>query len=461
MTNCKSWLLALFLVVFTGFAGAQSLPKELSWAWAEFDGTGEWCTRLPQLLVRNWETISEHQLTDGERLALKQRFLRDTLISLEIQTARLQLDLDKKRLVSPLSPSELANSQKSLLELETKIQQARAGESSTEPPFRLPLRVLWAAGREGLPWAAQDRRDFLTRSQALYVITGSVRSIAGYLVVTCELFSQLENRVLVEWEGRFSADEAADRMAEASDQFREALLGRPWAALVLTSPHGGTRARLQGQWHSLPWLSDDLVPGTYDLEIQTPGRPDQRQSLSLEKGLRKVLSLDTVPSSAPKLVLETEPPGASLYADSQYLGPSPQTIDRPLATVRIRAQSPGWETLAWEVGPSTISPSRRALSSPRAPLSVQASKDEFYTLMAAVALGLGVSAFTAAATQEQLKLVNYYALSGNLRTYDRAVERWGWYSASNVASVVLTSGLFVWMMVELGDYLDTAQASLP
>ena len=445
----------------SGQNSSSSYPKDFSWAVGEFGGEGEWTSRLPRLLIRGWDALPEHQLTDAEKSALVEKWKDDGLRSIELQKSTLTLALDKKRLAGSLASSEPAATLKSLGDLDAKAALVRAGQGAGDPPLTLPLRGVWATGQEQRPWPVFDRHDLVIKAKSLYAVTGTVRLVGGYLDVTVELFSDLENKVLAAWEGRFAAEEASDRMGEVSDKFHGVLLGHSWAGITVTSAISGTRIQMGGQWHLLPWRSDDLSPGRLDMVVQTPGRPNQSLNFSLEEGhrLSVVLPAETVPAS--RLILETDPPGVSLYLDSQYLGPSPQTIDRPLATTRVRAQAPGWATTTWEVGPKTASPSRKSLSLPKPLPSVSDAKDRFYFSLAAFSFSLTTSAFAGAWTGEQVELTNAYAVAGDQNGYQTAYSRYRLVSAGYLASVVLTSGLFVWMMFQLGDYLGAAQTNLP
>jgi hypothetical protein len=325
----------------------------------------------------------------------------------------------------------------------------------------LTLRSVWSKGQENRPWKAVDRHDLIVKSQATYVLTGTVRSIGDYLDVRIELYSDLEQKVLGEWEGRFSPEEASDRMAEVSDHFHEILLGRPWAGLSISSVLSGTKIKLGDRWHALPWSTDDLEPGIREILVQNPGLPQEKINVTLEEGRRIAVVIPAGTAIPERLVLETDPPGVSLYLDSQYLGPSPQTVDRPLSTARVRAQAPGWATLAWEVGPDTPSPSRKTLSPPQPLPSIPDAKDRFYFSLALFSISLTATSFASAWTNEQVLLTDAYAAAGNQQGYDLAYSRYQWVQAGYITGVVLTSGLFVWMMFQLNDYLNAAQANLP
>jgi hypothetical protein len=467
MTTFKPGLLAAALCLAAGAVGAQTLPKELTWAVGTFAGDGEWTNRLPQLLVRSWDRLATHRLTDTEVSAIEKKFLDDTLRGYDQQESQALLALDLKKLAGTLPSTEPAATEKTLADLATKRRNAGSGTLvNGQPPASLPLKPLWAPNRTGQSWTSVDRRELASQSQGLYLVTGSVRVLGPSLAVEIQLSSTIENRVLVSWEDHFAPDEAAAKMGEASAALRQTLLGRPWAGLDVRPAVPGSRIRVSGTWHDLPWTADDLDPGTLDIELLVPGRPASTQTVTLETNQRTVFTPAAVDETPDRLVLETDPPGASLFLDSQYLGPSPQTVDRPLATTRVRAQAPGMAALTWEVGPATASPSRGTLVAPRALPDVEAAKDKFYWTLAAFSFSLTSSAFVGAWFDEQVKLTNAYVpYTASSQTawdnYQKAADRTQAVRVAYAGSIVLTSGVFVWMMFALGDYLGAAQASLP
>lgn len=444
----------------TATAG-PSFPKELLWALGEFQGDPDWGARLALLVARGWQNLPNHQLTEVEKGVLRTQFLEDTLKGLDQQRSKLLLDLDRRRLLGPLPATEPAATLKSVSDLDDQLLAAQGGVAANDPPGSLPLRAVWPRDRDNLPWGVNDGPGLAAQASASYAITGTVRLVGVYLSVTASLYSRLEQRVLDTWEGRFAPDEAADRMAEAADHLREALLGRPWSGLILTGKTPGIRVKVADRWHPLPWSSDELLPGPLTLVVSQPGKPDASRTVDLPVDGRLPLTWDEASGPVDKIVLKTEPPGVALYLDSQYIGPSPQTVDRPRATTRVRAQAPGWETAAWEIGPDTPSPSLKVLVAPHGPPAVQATKDNFYFTLALFSVSLTTTAFVGAWATEQLQLADAYYTVGNQAGVDTAYSRYELVTGGYVAGVVLTSGIFVWMMVQLGDYLAATQATLP
>ena len=437
----------------------STVPQNLTWAVAEFGGT--WGDRLALLLCRDWDRLPDHRVSDAERAALSKIAVDTAVAGLRKQASQAKLDLDKKKILGTLPAGEPDATNTTLAGIDTKIQQTLAGTGMTPIPDTLAFKAVWATGQDGLPWPVSDGPSLAAKAKTLYAVTGSITEVDGYLDVAAVLYSAVEDRVLTTWHGRFAPEEAPQQMGRASDSFREFLMGRPWSGLKVTANVGGTRIRVGGRWHDLPWSSDDLDPGPVELTVEPPGLPRETRHLTLNAGERLTLPL-TFAGRPDTIVLETEPAGASLYVDSQYVGPSPQTIDRPLAVTRVRAQAPGYATQAWEIGPQTPSPSKIVLHAPTHPVSVPDAKDQFYWSLAAFSFSLTSTVFLGAWQQEQANLTSLYASDGtNTANYLKAYQRYQAVTYAYAGGVTLTSAIFVWMMFELGAYIAADESTLP
>lgn len=461
MTTCRHRLLAALLMLAAGTLGAQSHPKELTWTVAELAGEGDWPARLALLLVREWLPLSEHRLTPAETGVLKTRYLDASRSAAEQQISSLRLAYAQKELAGTLAAGDPAAQEKLLQAQNQKVAEAREGRTSgAEPPQTLTLKAVWPSGKETRPWPAATGAETASGTQTVYAVTGAVRSVGPALAVSLELYSAWEQKTLVRWEGVFAPEEAAGRMAEAADAFRGTLAGRPWSRVAVSGGEG-VRIQLSGVWHPLPWTSGLLDPGPARVVIARPGMPEEERTLVLEEGKTLGVTLEPLSAAGESLVIETTPSGALLYLDSRYLGPSPQTILRPRVVSRVRAEVPGQGSQSWEIGPDTPTPALKVLDLSQEKEDVGTAKDRFYWSLAAFSASLTTAAFAAAWSNEQVTLANYYAAAGTQSGYDAAVRTYWAATGAYVGSVVLTSGLFVWMMFELGDYLAAAQASLP
>ena len=114
------------------------------------------------------------------------------------------------------------------------------------------------------------------------------------------------------------------------------------------------------------------------------------------------------------------------------MGPSPQTVDRPLAVTRIRAQAPGFATRSWEHRAADALTSSMVLLPPGP--EVSAARLEGPVLLVAgrlqrqALIGHGIP--LGAWAQEQAELTSQYATSvtnsAQLANYHKALDRyWG------------------------------------
>lgn len=442
---------------------SSTAPTEVTWAAAEFSGSGEWVARFPLLISRDWKDLTTHVLSESEVRAWQKTTLENNLRALDQKESSLALELDRKRLIGTLSAADVSNAEKSRTDWSKQREGLMAPVREPGPPADpIPLKPTAASGGSSL-WTGRTGPEVALRSKATYVLLGEVRMVGPALLVKAELYSSLDKRVLTQWIGQFSPDEASEKAAEASDRFRSFLLGRPWAGVSVTSPTPGTRVRWKETWYPLPWTSDQFEPGPLSLGVRFPGHPEEVRTYDLQPEQRTELILEAPVTSVGTLRLETEPPGAFLYQDSRYLGPSPQTIERPLVTHRIRAEAPGWADLAWEVGPQSPEVVFKTLHPPTTPPSVPDAKDRFYVALAAFSFSLTSTTFLGAWWDDRAKLMVYYAdrRQDYYANYRKAYDNYWWTGAAYAGGIVLTSGVFVWMMFELADYLGIAEASLP
>ncbi len=73
------------------------------------------------------------------------------------------------------------------------------------------MRAVWVTGQEHRPWQVFDSHDLVAISKALYVVSGAVRSVGGYLDVQVVLYSDIEKKILADWTGQFSPEAASAR----------------------------------------------------------------------------------------------------------------------------------------------------------------------------------------------------------------------------------------------------------
>ena len=450
--------------------GAQTVPALTTPATAapatpwniavgQLRGKGLAALQIPRVLFGLLQSIDTHTLKEDERQALNDKSWMANLTALRQQISQQRLDLDRKLLSGTLTAQQISALKVSLQQAQLNLETAKKpGLDSID--LERPLVWVWPKGKGGQPWSWSSRDSFALDSNAQYLISGEVHDVGDYLDVTLWLYSVISNQVLADWHGQMAHDEVQAQIISAADRFREYLWGRPWSSLTALGP-SVAHFTIDGVVHALPWQDDELSPGTHHVKFDVPGLSSADQTIELKAGEHRVLSAPSIPSTAPKILVDSDPQGAFVYADSQFLGPAPQEILRPKGTVRVRVQSVGWETSSVDLNPSTPDKIVVHLEKPYKRPSVASRKDSFYWSLAVFSASLTSTAFLGAWSAEQVQLTNAYVLNGSVGGAEVAYARYQEVTALYATGVVLTSAVFVWMMFELADYLDTAQTTLP
>jgi len=179
----------------------------------------------------------------------------------------------------------------------------------------------------------------------------------------------------------------------------------------------------------------------------------------LEDGKVTTLNLEAPADQVQTLDIETQPEGAGLWLDSRWLGVSPLTISRPLSLSRLKVKLDGFETSCWNSAPL---PARIdwTLGLPTTPpdSGAAATGSIWRSRRSRFADG---TILTKDFSDQQVRLVTAYSAGTSVDNYNAAVDRFWllWYGSQ--AGLALTTGVFVWMMFTLGDYLTAAQTPLP
>lgn len=377
---------------------------QAGWAVGRLAGTSSWADRLPLMVARAWGTPATHTLSDEEKSALKQTALDQALATALKAASAAKLALARKQLAGTATEADRTSTQKTVADAEAKAADAQAGRTTgVDAPATMTLA--FRASGDGFPWPVGQGKPAWTKANAVWYLGGRIDEVGPALSVKFQLENAWLGAVVATWEATFDPSEADRQMAAAA------------AALLPT---------LTGASPNQP-----VAPA----EVPAP-------------------ATDT-------LVLETDPPGVPLYLDSRYLGPSPQMVPRPGATTRVRGEPADGASQSWEIGPSSPSTVTHTMLPKTEVPDVPAFKDRFYWILAGFSASLTSTAFASAWSAEQVKLTNAYADAGDTAGYHTAHDRYLAVTALYGTGVVLTSALFVWMMVELGDYLTAAQASLP
>jgi hypothetical protein len=91
-----------------------------------------------------------------------------------------------------------------------------------------------------------------------------------------------------------------------------------------------------------------LAPGSHTLRVRLPGYTEYTDVVSIASGRPTEVAVDLFPLSQ-VLAVTTEPPGAHVYVDGNFMGESPVEFDLLEGTHSLRVTSRGFEEAIREV----------------------------------------------------------------------------------------------------------------
>jgi hypothetical protein len=209
---------------------------------------------------------------------------------------------------------------------ETEFAAGEEDGGLLKPPAFSPLR-----------YARQKKVEFL--------IWGEIQQVEGYLYLeVAALNAPLEKQVFT-YQDAVRPEELYAVLEGVTDELAALLLGRAWSTLSLSSLSPDCGVWLDGRYHG-------KGPGTSSA-ISSRGRaPCASSALTAAKGRPGVALLpgevlefspDLRPVPVRTVRIESDPPGARVYAGSRYLGLTPLEMDSPGAGP---GSCCGWKAMA-------------------------------------------------------------------------------------------------------------------
>jgi hypothetical protein len=421
--------------------------------------------------IGDWVGVDERPLSGQELHFLQDEALKKARLSLDTTLTQYRLQVAQAHLTGTLPPaSSTLDSWKSEDQTWYYFHDHRDQIPLPDP---IPLKLV--APSDGSLVSVSDVTDPAALAVQLNVdllFWGKLSTQGRVWSLKLGLWSRLENRNLKEWRDRFSPDEIKQRMEKAHEAFEEVFLGRPWAGIRLsgepssiifrterTDPDEVSKMVLSGT----PLVLDDLLPGPLTVHAEAPGFASQTQTYNLQPGVTAHETIKLVSDERKGPLIDSLPPGANVWIDSQWIGVTPVRVMAPVTRESLRVELAGHEPLVTDLEPGARD--RTFLLTPPVPKpNVQAAKDRFYFSLAVFSFSLTTTIFAHALSDQWTALTNQYAAAylGNPtpQIYQNYTDAYHWqqgFQYTSYAGLALTTGVFVWMMMELSTYLQDAE----
>ncbi|NNM55519.1 MAG: PEGA domain-containing protein [Spirochaetales bacterium] len=471
------------LFVLAGLLYASALPaQDLTWPtdWqAQIPTTWTWvCAQwqnpqgtpdgqsirdaMAREFVQNWPEISTHFL-DSEEIHLLQNSI--------LTKARLALDKTITDYRNQQAEAEITNSAPpSTTAIQGWRDENQLWRQFREHPELVPLvnpmPLKFGGPSDGTvvsqvkPGAPADMSQALNADLMFW---GILHSQGKIWHLEIGLWSRLENRNLMVWQDSFLPDEIHDRLEKAHNAFQTLFLGRAWASLTIHAQPASVLYRIDQKSYGNPLVLRDLQPGPLTVEAEAPGYLRMTKTLNLAANKMTNLTWSLKQSSASPISIETTPEGADVWVDSRWVGKTPVKVPSPTTKAHLQIELDHYESIS-----SSITQGQKDLSFLLLPAQpkpdLQKAKDQFYLSLAAFSFSLTSTILARAFSDQWTALTNQYAAqytsNSNPIVYANYSQAYQWaqnFRYGAYGGLVLTTGVFVWMMMELSAYIHVAE----
>lgn len=242
-----------------------------------------------------------------------------------------------------------------------------------------------------------------------------------------------------------------DTLAEVERKLAQVLIGEPWGTLTVAPAPARSAVHVDGVFAGVGVTE---VPyqalGAHTIRVTAAGHQPLERTVTLAgTGLTLAPALDPLPPQPVSIV--SEPPGATLYLDSRYLGVTPLQVTAGERPARLLLRLAGYRDAALILRPATVTPLRVDLMPDEYDLAQrqQQQRDRFYGSFGAAVLSLAgpLILFSAAGEAGQRA-----AAGGS------AGPNHGLLIGGGIATLMVSGALLVRAGAALGDYLAAAGA---
>ena len=402
---------------------------------------------IPRLLLERLAPIRRHRLSADERLGRARLVLTDAI---RVASERLA-DLQRRR-------DRAALARAGTDELEQQLAEARARLSALR---ELPLEELEIAAHKPLVMTEAGSDDPLRPAPRFsplqaareadvdLLITGELEEVDGVLFMQIRALDGNLERQVLSFRATVRGERLDDTLAEVERQLAELLVGEPWGTLTVAPTPAQSAVYVDGVFAGLGVIELPYqVLGPHTVRVTAPGHEPLERTVTLAAS-GSTLAPALEPLAPRPVTVLTEPPGATLYLDSRYLGTTPLQVAASARPARLLVRLEGYRDAALVLRSDSASPLRIGLLRDEYDLAKfqQEQRDRFYVHFGTAVLSLAGPMILFSAAGEAGQRV---AAGGS------AGADHGLLIGGGIASLMVSGALLVQAVAALGDYLAAA-----
>jgi hypothetical protein len=449
-----------------------SIPNDTATAWtlgfSVFTATGVGAqsaylaSSIPLLLRDQVSGIVTHTLTDAERDAARAALLgrARTAADLAVTAVRREHDALLFAGATPTDAQRAAAADRLSAALARRDFLAALDLSRIEVAAEKPVRMAQGTGDGKL--LAEPRVPqavYCARNGLDLLVGGSIREVQGYVIVDTWVYEAAGDRIIVSQREAAQREDLYGDLADMAVLLTGAIVGRPWTVVAFAPTPPQSSLAVDGTLvssGSAPALY--LVPGDRTITIAAPGYTPVTRTVTLAPGTTTRVD-DTLAMAEPgSIALSSYPPGATLHLDSLWAGETPLVIPSPAQRSRGVLELDGYYPATTSLGPGSAAALTVILKpdeGPRDDLQKKA-RDRFYRSFGWFAASLPLPLFSYALVFDYYGRQQQFLARGLLDGAASSLQASQAFLVGYYGGVALSTGLFIWMVTRIVEYVTVA-----
>ena len=402
---------------------------------------------IPRLLLERLAPVRRHRLSADERLGRARLVLTDAT-----RVARERLaELQRRRDRAALARTDTDELEQQLAEARDRLRALRELPlEELEIAVHKPL-VMTEVGSDDplLPAPRFSPLQAAREADLDLLITGGLEEVDGVLFMQIRALDGNLDRQVLSFRDVVRGERLDDTLAEVERQLAELLLGEPWGTLRVAPTPAQSAVYVDGVFAGLGVIELPYqVLGPHTVRVTAPGHEPLERTVTLASS-GSTLAPALEPLASRPVTVVSEPPGATLYLDSRYLGITPLQVAASERPARVLVRLEGYRDAALVLRSDSASPLRVGLVRDEYDLAQfqQEQRDRFYVHFGTAVLSLAGPMILFSAAGEAGQRV---AAGGS------AGANHGLLIGGGVASLMVSGVLLIRAVAALGDYLAAA-----
>ena len=335
-----------------GWAEENEIPEFKKTEWkvgiAEFDVPDDSAALVVSRMMREeLSGIARRELSPDERRELARSTAEDQEIVHLKSLAALHAERDGEIFKANFSRSAVNAVQVKINKLNKTLAALRAlSPEQIKVPESLPVRISYheTAGAAPEAFRRKEKLDML--------IGGEITRVGDYFGIGVYAFSEEGRNIL--WEGAGGDGDFAAIAREIASSARGLILGRPWAGLVISTAPDNAVITVDGAPVGVGrWADFNRSPGPITVMVSAEGHQTRIIEEVLAAGKITELEPRLDAGESRKILVSSQPVGASVRLGTLWLGRTPLLIDAPDRSVPLTVEKEGFRSRVLPLSPDT------------------------------------------------------------------------------------------------------------